>query len=113
MPGYMAKILQKFLHPTPKIPEHQTHQLVQPQYGTKVQFTEPEDKTPLFQPKDITKLQQIIGAMLYYARAVDVTLMTTFNELASTQTNGTQATMHATEKLMDDCNTHSDSTVRY
>ena len=61
MLGYMAKILQRFLHTTPKITEHQPHQHVQPQYGTKVQFTEPEYKSPLLQPKDITKLQQIIG----------------------------------------------------
>ena len=58
IPDYMAKLIQLFLHSTPKIPEHQPHQHVQPQYGTKVQFTEPKDKTPLLQPKDITKLQK-------------------------------------------------------
>ena len=82
MPGYMSKIIHRFVHPTPKRPEHQPHQQVQPQYGTKVHFTEPEDKTPLIQPKDITKLQQIMGAMLYYARVVDGTLMNTLNKLA-------------------------------
>ena len=97
----MAKLLQQFLHTTPKIPENQTHQHVQPQYGTKVQFTEPEDKTLFLQPKDIKKLQQITGAMLYYERAVYFTFMTNLNELAYAQTNGTQATMRATEKLMD------------
>ena len=30
MPGYMAKILQRFIHPTPKRPEHQPHQHFQP-----------------------------------------------------------------------------------
>ena len=109
----MAKLLQQFFHPTPKRPEHQPHQHAQPQYGTKVQFTEPEDKRPLLQPKDITKLQKIIGALLYYARAVDGTLMTTLNELASAQTNGTQATMRATGKLIYYCHTHSDATMKY
>ena len=101
MPDYIENLLQTFRHPTPKRPEHQPHQHVQPQYGTKVQFTEPKDKTSLLQPKDINKLQQIIGAMLYHARAVDGTLMTTVNELVSTKTNSAQATMRATEKLMD------------
>ena len=113
MPGFMVRILHIFLHPTPKRPENQPHQHVQPQYSTKVQFTEPEDKKPLIQPKDITKTQQIIGAMLYYARAVYGTLMTTFNGLASAQITGTQATMRDTEKLMNDCHTHSDVTIRY
>ena len=113
MPGYIAKILQRFLHPTPKRPEHQPHQYVQPQYGTKVQLTESEDKTHLLQPKDITKLQQIIGMMLYYAMAVGGTLMYTLNELASEQANGTQTTLRATKKLMDYCHTHSYATIRY
>ena len=50
MPGYIAKLLKQFFHPTAKILEHQTHQHVQPQYGTKVQFTEPEDKYPCYNP---------------------------------------------------------------
>ena len=78
-----------------------------------MQFAEPEDKTPLLQPKDINKLKQILGAMLYYARAVDGTLMTTLNKLPSAITNGTQATMRVTENIMDYCHTHSDATIRY
>ena len=79
VPGYITKLLQHFLHPIPKKPEHQPHCHVQPQYGTKVQLTEPRDKTPFLQPDYITKIQQIIGAVLYYARAVGGTLMATLN----------------------------------
>ena len=99
----MAKNLQRFIHTTPKRPEHKPHQHVQPKYGSKAKFTEPEDKTPLLQPKDITKLQKTIGEMLYYARVVGGTLMITLNGLEYAQTNGTQETMYATEKLMDYC----------
>ena len=113
MPGYVTRILQYFLHPIPKKLEHQPHCHVQPQYGTKVQLTEPRDKTPFLQPDYITKIQQIIGAVLYYARAVGGTLMATLNELASAQSKGTQATMQATKKLMDYCHTHSDAKIRY
>ena len=79
MPGYITKLLQHFLHPIPKKPENRPHYHVQPQYGTKVQLTDPRDKTPLLQPDDITKLQQIIGDLLYYARALYGTLMATLN----------------------------------
>ena len=78
-----------------------------------MQLKEPRDKTTLLQPENITKLQQIIGALLYYARAVDGTLMATLNELSSAQSKGTQATMQATKELMDYCHTHSDAKVRY
>ena len=113
MPGYITKLLQRFLHPIPKKPEHQPHCHVQPQYGTKVQLTDPGNETPLLQPDDITKIKQIIGDVLYYARDVDGTLMTTLNKLASAKSKGTQATMQATNKLMDYCHTHSDATIRY
>ena len=79
MPGYITKLLQRFLHLIPKKPEHQPHCHARPQYGTKVHLTEPREKIPLLQPDDITKIQKVIGALLYYARAVDGTLMATLN----------------------------------
>ena len=113
MPGYITKLLQRFLHSIPKKPEHQPHCHVQPQYGSKVQLKYPREKTPLLQPDDITKLHKIIGSVLYYARAVDGTIMATLNELSSAKFKDTQATMQATKKLMDYCHTHSDATIRY
>ena len=50
--------------------------------------------------------------MLYYARAVDGTLMINLNELAYAQTKSNQATMRANKKLMNYCHTHSDATIR-
>ena len=76
-----------------------------------MQLTDPRDKTPLLQPDEITKLQQIIGALLYYSRAVDGTLMATLNELASAQYKFTRATTKSAKKLMDYCRTHSDASV--
>ena len=99
IPGYITKLLQRFLHPISKKPEHQPNCRVQPQYGTKMQLTEPGDDTPLLQPDNITKLQQIIGAVLYYARDVDGNIMTTLNELAFAKSKGNQATMQATKNL--------------
>ena len=61
MPGYITQNFQRYSHPIPKKPEHQPHCHVQTQYGAKLQLTELRGKTPLLQPDDITKLQQIIG----------------------------------------------------
>ena len=65
------------------------------------------------QPTYMAKPQQIIGYVLYYARDVYGTFITTLNKLASAQTEGTQATMQATKNLMNYCHTHSDITIRY
>ena len=113
MPGYITKLLQHFLQPIPKKLEHQPHCHFYPQYGTKVQLTETRYKTTLLQPENITKRQQIIGAVLYYSRAVYGTLMATLNELPFAQSQGNQATMQATKNLMDYCHTHRDAKIRY
>ena len=67
----------------------------------------------MLQPDGITKLQKIIGAVLYYSRDKDGTLMAILNELASAQSKGTQVTMQATKNVMDYCHTHSDATIIY
>ena len=113
MPGYITKLLQHFLHPTPNKPYHQPHSHVQPQYGMEVHLTKTEAETPLLQPNDITKLPQIIGTILYYARAVYGTLTTNLNELASSQSKVAQSTMQDTKNLVYYCHTHSNATIRY
>ena len=59
MPGYITKLLQSFSQTSPKKPEHQHYFHVKPQYGIKVQLTDPGDKTPLLKTDDITKLRKI------------------------------------------------------
>ena len=45
MPGYVQEALAEFQHPTPNKPEHQPHRHNPPQFGVKVQMTEPTDTT--------------------------------------------------------------------
>jgi hypothetical protein len=53
-----------------------------------------EDKTtsPALSDKDVNKLQQLTGTLLYYARAVDPTLIMPINVLASEQSKSTAVT---------------------
>jgi hypothetical protein len=53
MPGYIAKVLLKFQHPHPKHPEHQPAKHNLPQYGAKVQMTEPHDASPMLDATSI------------------------------------------------------------
>jgi hypothetical protein len=50
-----------------------------------------DDKTriPALSDKDVNKLQQLTGTLLYYARAVDPTLIMPINVLASEKSNAT------------------------
>jgi hypothetical protein len=95
MPGYIAKILLKFQHPHPKHSEHQPAKHNPPQYGAKVQMTEPHDASPMLDDAGIKEIMAIVGSLLYYGRALDNTLLTALTDLSSAQAKGTEATNQA------------------
>jgi hypothetical protein len=92
MPGYIKAVLHKYQHPVPTCPEHAPHQWNPPIYGAKTQYVEDTQDSPALPPKDVTRLQQLGGTLLYYARAVDPTLIMPVNVLTSEQTKATDAT---------------------
>ena len=51
--------------------------------------------------------------VLYYARAVDSTLLVALSTVASKQSQGTQAVAEAMSQVLDYCATHPDATIRY
>ena len=113
MPSYIPDALQRFDHVAPKKPQHSPHAWTQPNYGAKQQMTaSPDNSTPLA-PKEVTKLQQIIGTLLYYARAVDSTMLVALGTLASAQTKATTNTMKAANQLLDYAATHPNAKIRF
>ena len=112
MPKYLPQALKKYLHVKPKVPEHQPHKHNIPNYGAKVQLTELADTSKPLGKEDIKRLQEIIGAILYYARGTDGTIMATLNELASAQSKGTESTRKAMLKFLSYCATHDDAKIR-
>jgi hypothetical protein len=69
--------------------------------------------SPALSDKDVNKLQQLTGTLLYYARAVDRTLSMPINVLASEQSNATEVTADKVIKLINYCNTHPETKNRY
>ena len=95
MPGYISHALQRFAIPAPTKAQHSPHAWKKPNYGTKTQLTEPADLSAPLPPKDRKHLQEVIGVLLYYGRAVDSTILVTLGTLAAAQAQGTQATAEA------------------
>jgi hypothetical protein len=54
-----------------------------------------------------------LGTFLYYARAVDSTMLVAIGEIATQQSKATQATMQAITQLLNYCATNPDATIRY
>jgi hypothetical protein len=75
-------------------------------YMVPTQYVEDTQDSPALSPKYVTCLQQLGGTLLYYARAVDPTLIMTVNVLASDQTRATAATADKIIKLLNYCTTH-------
>lgn len=113
MPGYVDKALQRFEHPPTTKPEHAPHAWTEPQYGAKTQMTSDPDSSPPLDKPGITRLQEVIGTLLYYARAIDNTMLVALGTLAAAQSKGTQSTADACTQLLNYAASHPDAILRY
>jgi hypothetical protein len=112
MPGYIKKLLQRFQHELKKA-QHSPYNCAPKRYGKDAQLPLPIDESPRLDKAGITRIQQIVGAILYYARCVDITLLMTLSTIAHEQTKATENTNLAVEQMLDYCATHPNATIRF
>jgi hypothetical protein len=108
----VSNVLSKFQHDAPKHPQHTPSRYVTPVYGAKTQYTTTDETAPLNVQQCLT-IQKITGSVLYYARAVDPTVLMPLNDIATEQTKGTEKTQATTNQMLDYLATHPDATIRY
>jgi len=113
MPGYIERALMRFQHPPPTRPQHSPHAWQKPQYGAKTQYVPDPDHSPALNASDSLRVKEVLGTLLFYARAVDSTMLVAIGTLATQQANGTKATMNAITQLLNYCATHPEATVRF
>ena len=87
MPGYIQKALTWFKHPSPQIPQHQPYPHVPLKYGQKWWLIEPEDTAPHLDKKDTNLLLELTGMCLFYAWAIDSTILPAISATATKQAN--------------------------
>ena len=111
MPGYVARALQRF-----QVTDHKQmdapHKHNIPQYGAKVQLTDLDTSPPLTGDA-ITRLREVVGVFLYYARAIDNTMLVALGSIAAHQAKGTQATADACVDLLNYAASHPDAVIKY
>ena len=76
MLGYVAEALTRFRHKHLRKPQDQTYPHINPKYGVKAQCAEATDEPPLLSKENKLKTQEVTGTLLYYDRAVDITMLT-------------------------------------
>jgi hypothetical protein len=92
MPKYIPDMLHKFQYRPSRRRQDAPHSWVTPTYGANIQYAANDDGSPILSPDKITKIQKIVGTLLYYAVSVDPMLLVALGSISSTQAKATQLT---------------------
>jgi hypothetical protein len=115
MPDYIPKVLKKFQHSPPTKPQHCPFPAT-PFHRTSIgirQYAKDDDKGEILPTTEITKVQSIVGSLLYYARAIDNSILPALNTISARQASPTATTMNRCKQLMDFVATHPNVYIRY
>jgi hypothetical protein len=113
MPGYVAKTLARFGVALPTKPRHAPAPYAAPVMGRRGSspLTDPPDLSPPLSVADTRWLQALVGALLYYARAIDSPLLVRVGQLSSRQARPTENVRAAATFLLDHVGTYPDASV--
>ncbi|KAI2502091.1 Reverse transcriptase (RNA-dependent DNA polymerase) [Fragilaria crotonensis] len=84
-----------------------------PNYGATTQYATIPDASPALDAADKTHILEVLGTLLFYARAIDSTMLTAIGELATEQSQATKTTLDKFSQLLNSCASHPDATVRF
>ena len=113
MPGYLEKTMTRFEHDKPNKPQNSPHPHKITQYGAKIQYVDDEDDSPPLSTAETKYIQAVTGTLLYYARAVDSTILPSLSSLATEQNKPTEKTMEKVKQLLDYCASQEEAIVTY
>jgi hypothetical protein len=107
------KQLVKYGHVAPAKLQHCPYLLNAIQYRKDNQTPTPSDDSPLLDKAGKERIQQIVGSFLYYAQAVDPTIVMALSNLSSQQSAPTKNTMKRVNQFLDYMWTHPDAIIQY
>ena len=102
MPNYLPRVHQRFAERVGRLQGRGAASpaiYTPPAYGAHSQMTEVDESQPLG-PKAIKELQEFVGSFMFYARAVDGTMLTAVNHIASEMAAPTQQTDAMEQRLL-------------
>lgn len=115
MQDYISNLRVKFEHPSPVKHQHSPYKRKHApiMYRAKVQCAIGPDNSPLLNAAGIMRVQAIVGALLYYDRAVDNKLIVTLSELGQQQAAATEASNNVINQLLDYVATYPADGITY
>ena len=113
IPNYVRRALTRFMHIACKYSQHSPHPFTPPTYGAKQQFSDPITDTTL-SPSEKKWIEEVVGVFLYYARAIDSTMLLPIGSIASAKSTNSFANLkHRIHHFLDYAATHPDATLKY
>ena len=113
MTGYIKQLRQRYEQRPPKKMQHIPYRAQPEIYGAEAQNSMPPDDPPLINEERNKLFQQIIGGVLYYGRAVDLTILPVIRSIASEQPSATENTEKKCTQLLDYLATRDNARIRY
>lgn len=115
MPNYVKNTLAKLNHVPIKYPQYSPHQHIPFKFGKPGtrQYAKIPDTSSYASQSETKHVQSTIGSFLYYARALDGTLLPALNTAGTTQALPTQATLAQIQRIQDYAATYPDVVLRF
>ncbi len=107
------KQLTRYAHPAPVKPQHCPFSPNPITYGKDNQATTPADDSPLLDDAGKKQIQQVVGSFLYYAQAVNATILMALSDIATHQAAPTENTMKRVDQFLDYMWTLPDAKICY
>ena len=105
--------MQKYKHQNPSKPQYTPYPTAPFKYGAAPQEPTPQDTAQLATKSEITRIQHILGSILYYARAVKLTVLMALSTIASEQAEAIKTTLKNVHQVLYYLATNIDATIRF
>ena len=100
MPNYVLKSLHIFQHIMIGGKDYYPHTCAPIQYGQKIQYLEPLVAAEYLSDKETNLIQQVCGTFLYYAIAIDNTILPALSDISSEQSKAKKNTEKQVSSLL-------------
>ena len=113
MDEYIEDLLRDYNHPKPRKAQLSPYKCRPIQYGSKQQMAPDDDTSPPLDAAGITRVQRIVGRLLYFARAVNNKLLVGLSAIGAQQAAATEETNEAISQLLDYVATYPNDGITY
>jgi hypothetical protein len=107
------KQLTCYAHPTPNRPQHCPFSPNPITYGKDTQASMTTGNSPVFDNAAKKEIQEVVGSFLYYAWAVNPTILMALSDIVTQQATLTKNTRKQVKQFLDYMWTHPDAKICY